>query len=484
MSRNVLLRLAACLLAVWAGAALRQDAVPQPSQEDYEKDLRRFTTLFAAVEENYADPVEADKLMYQGAIPGMLRALDPYSIFFDPGQFHQLQEQQQARAEGFGTIVSVIPGRVVVLEAFTGGPAARGGILPGDEIVEINNHRIDVLEVQDLVDLLTETKKSTAQLRLIRAGSAALKSVTVAPAEIAQPSVDRVFFLEPGIGYIKLNAFEGPSTEEVHQAIEKLQGAGPVKSLVLDLRNNHGGLVDAAVAIAGFFLKPGTLVMSARGRAQKEHTYQVADVAKPYDFPVAVLVNNQTASAAEILAGALQDHHRAAIVGLQTFGKGIVQSVYPLSQGTGLALAAAQYFTPSGRSIQRPVPGLRFTRAFTGGGITPDIPMQIAGVDDWEAYVEARAGFLDFARLYVPGKAIDANFSVDKDVLEEFKAFLRKEDIGFTESIWSAHIPYVKTRLKVEIFNLALGVAKGDEVSASEDLQVKAAIAALSTSPK
>ena len=167
--RSILVGLAAGLLGLWTASALRPARAQGPAEE-LERELRKFAVVYGVVEENYADPSEAAKLIYRGAIPGMLRALDPYSVFFDPDQFHQLQQQQQARAEGFGTIVSVVPGRVVVLEAFVGGPAARAGIQPGDEIVEINGHRIDRLDLEDLVELLSETKKSKAQLRLMRAG--------------------------------------------------------------------------------------------------------------------------------------------------------------------------------------------------------------------------------------------------------------------------------------------------------------------------
>jgi carboxyl-terminal processing protease len=196
-------------------------------------------------------------------------------------------------------------------------------------------------------------------------------------------------------------------------------------------------------------------------------------------------VNKNSASAAEILAGALQDDRRAKIIGQQTYGKGIVQSVYSLAEGTGLALAAAQYFTPAGRTIQKPTPGLAFTREIKGpGGITPDIVVDPAGVDnDWQAYLENANGFFDFARFYVTEhKDIDESFQVTPEVLDEFKVWLRKQGAALTEDLWIANRAYLRKRLKVEVFNLAFGVARGDQVAAADDPQVQAAVAAVKAS--
>lgn len=457
-------------------------SAPQPTaiSEDTIAQLKRFAVVFGALEENYADPVDSPGLIYRAALPGMLRTLDPYSVFFDPDQFRQLQQQQQARVEGFGTVVSVVPGRIVVLEAHIGGPAQRAGIQPGDEILEINGYRIEYLDMPDLVELLTAAKQAAAQVRFMRYGSAMLQTVTLTPAELAQPSVSRVFMLQPGIGYLKLEGFEGTSAQEVKDGLEKLRKEG-MKALVLDLRDNPGGLVDAAIAISGYFLKPGTLVLSARGRAQQEKRYEVAADSQPYDCPLAVVVNRKSASAAEILTGALQDHHRATVVGMQTYGKGIVQGVYPLSHSTGLALATAQYFTPGGRSIQRPHAGLKFTQSISGpGGITPDVVVEVAGYSDWQAFLESRQAFLEFARAYVgANKDITEKFVVSKDVLEMFKGFLHQNNMGLNESLWSAGVPYIRNRLQVEIFNLALGVAQGDQIAAAADLQIQAAVRSL-----
>jgi carboxyl-terminal processing protease len=485
---------ALALLGVWAFGAMRMLApaappqlrpapsAPQPDHaEEVAAQLRRFATVYAAVEENYADDLGGNSLIYSAAIPGMLRTLDPYTVFFDPDQFRQLQQQQNSKIEGFGTIVTVMPGRVLVVEAQTGAPAAKAGIQPGDEILEVNGYRIEYLTMEQLVELLTEAKRAKATLRLMRPGSAAMETVVVTPAEMDEPSVDRAYLLEPSIGYVRLKGFESTSADELHAAIEKLVGQG-MKSLVFDMRDNHGGLVDSAVEIAGFFLPPGSVVLSTRGRTQKEKIYKVREDAHPWAFPLSVVVNKNSASAAEILAGALQDDKRAKLVGLQTYGKGIVQSVYSLTEGTGLALAAAQYFTPAGRTIQKPTPGLAFTKAIKGpGGITPDVVVDPAGVDnDWQAYLENANGFFDFARFYVAAhKDVNESFQVTPEVLSEFQTWLRKQGATVTDDLWAANEKYLRRRLKVEVFNLAFGVAKGDQVAAADDPQVQAAVAAV-----
>jgi len=197
---------------------------------------------------------------------------------------------------------------------------------------------------------------------------------------------------------------------------------------------------------------------------------------------MAVLVNKNTASAAEILSGALQDHHRARIIGQQTYGKGIVQSVYSLANGTGLALAAAQYFTPAGQVIQKRTPGLAFTKSQKGpGGITPDdVVAPNAALSDWQVYLENANAFLDFARIYVARhRDITEAFEVSNDMLDEFRAWLLNQQAAMNEQLWTGNRPYLKQRLKVEVFNLTFGVAKGDQIAAAADPMVQAALGKL-----
>jgi len=458
-------RIPATLLAL---LLLQADSKPDPIEES----LRKFTAVYSLIEENYADPIDPATQLYRGAIPGILRRLDPYSAFFDAEQFRLLQQHQQAKSEGFGTIVSVTHGRVVVLEAFVGSPAARAGIQPGDEILEVNGQRIERLAVEEIVEVLSAARSQPrTHMLVLRPNSSKVESIVASPAELSEHTVDRAFLLRPGIGYLHVTGFESTTAEEMKQA---LQQWGPsLKGLVLDLRDNRGGLVNVVVEAAGLFLPQDTLVLTARGRKgePKRFTVEKAE-ALAQKVPLVALVSERTASAAEILAGALQDHRRARLVGETTFGKGTVQSVYPLSEGTGLALATAHYLTPSGRSIERGRGGR--------GGIEPDVAVSPSGYTEYQAFLESRAAFLEFARrVHASGRAIPPNFEVSPEMLDEFRGFLGEMQIPVSEKLWSENRNYIRTRLKTEIFNLKFGVARGDEVAAAADPQVQRALALL-----
>ena len=227
-------------------------------------------------------------------------------------------------------------------------------MMPGDEIRAVNNYRLDRLEPDQIIELLTESRQKPVHLVVRHPGNALrLEELNWSPEQMQAPSVERVFMLQPGIAYIRVAAFEESTGRDIQAAIEKLGGQN-LKGLVLDLRNNPGGLVTAALQTASLFLKPGQVILTANGRNVPETVERVPADNVPYTFPVSVLVNGKTASASEIVSGALQDHDRATIVGEPTFGKGLVQSVYPLAEKTGLALTTALYYIASGRSIQKP----------------------------------------------------------------------------------------------------------------------------------
>ncbi len=463
--------------------------------QELETAVRGFAEVYAALEREAAEPVDATAAIYGGAIPAMLRPLDPHSVFLDPDQFEQLTKLQESVSKGFGTVVSVQPGGVTVLQALEGTPSARAGLMPGDQIIAINQIPLNRLSMDQVVGLMTESRRRQATLHVRRAGTARTLEFVMTPEDLQTPSVERAFFVRPGVGYVRISSFDAQTAADLKKAIETLGGQS-MKGLILDLRNNPGGLLPAALEIASFFLEPGQTLVSVRGRAIRASEQHVPDGSVPYRFPVAVLMNEKSASASEIVAGALQDHDRATILGSPSYGKGLVETVFPLSDGAGLALTTAFYYTPSGRSIQRPLasgqlsptaPGVAETeRMFQtasgrlvvgGGGIQPDHPVLEKPPTRLQVFLEANGAFQAFATDFLRrSPRVREDFDVTPQTLDEFQAFVAERQVLPAPGEWSPLRDWLSNRLKTEIFNQALGVEKGDEVEAQRDEVILAAI--------
>lgn len=453
----------------------------ESSGQGLERALKSFVEVFAAVEENAADPINTPRAIYEGAIPGMLKRLDPFSVFFDPGQFEQLKELEKSTRKGFGSVVSILPGRVIVLQTLPGTPSARSGMNPGDEIVAINGIPLARLDTDQLVQLLSQSRNQQVRLDVRRPGSARLLPLILTPEDVDTPSVERAFHIRPDVGYLRIGAFDVPTGKAIREAIETLGGSS-LKGLVLDLRNNPGGVVASALETSALFLNPGQIIVSVRGRSVGSEDIKVPPAAKPYTFPVAVLMNNKTASASEIVSGALQDHKRATVIGEQSYGKGLVQSVMPLSQGAAMALTTAFYYTPQGRSIQRSLSGqlAETTTAGGTGGIGPDQVVLPEAMTQLRAVLDATGSFTTFATSYIQRvKTLPANFDVTPELMDEFQAILSARNIRPGLADWSREREWIYSRLKQEIFNQGVGVAKGDEVELQRDPVALAALRAI-----
>jgi carboxyl-terminal processing protease len=407
----------------------------------------------------------------------MLRQLDPHSIFFTPDQFDQLRDLERSTSKGFGTVVSILPGRVIILQTMEGTPSARAGLLAGDEVVAVNGIRLDRLTTDQLVGLLGEARRGQARLSVRRTGSPRILEFALTPQHLESPSVERAFLIQPGAGYVRIGSFEKDTGKQLQSAIETLGGAS-LTGLVIDLRNNPGGLLPAALETASLFLEPETLVFTTRGRARPTEESRVPAGARPYKFPVAVLVNEKTGSAAEIVTAAIQDHRRGIVVGEPTYGKGLVQGVYPLSGGSGLALTTAYYYTPKGRSLQRPLREGQLLAPVDGpGGVKPDFIVMPEGYTRLRAVLDASASFTSFGNDFVRRtRAIPEDFRVDDALLDEFRGYLAERQIQPGVSEWSVDREWIRSRLWQEIFNLSLGVAKGDEIEARRDPLVRRAL--------
>jgi carboxyl-terminal processing protease len=419
--------------------------------------------------------VDPNHTFYEGALPSMLRKLDPHSVFFTPGQFDQLRDMQRSETKGFGTVVSILPGRVIVLQTLEGTPSTRAGLQPGDEIVAVNNIRLDLLTADQLIGLLSESRRSEAVLIVRRTTSPRLLEFRMKPEAMESPSVDRAFLLRPRVGYVRIASFEGETAKQFKAAVEKL-GGRELQALVLDLRGNPGGIVTAAVECAGFLLPPGQVVMTTRGRAKSNEDVKTSASGEPYAFPLAILVDEKSASSSEILAGAVQDYGRGKLIGTRTFGKGLVQSIFPLSQGTGMALTTAFYFTPKGRLIQRVLTeGQLATHG--EGGLRPDIEVQREAATRLRAFLDLSAVFTTFATEFVKSTAgINESFEVSNELLDRFQAFLAERNVSPGVNEWSREREWIRSRLQQDILNQAVGVDKGDEVEMKRDVQVKRAL--------
>ena len=491
--------LLAASLLIFAPALSSQNEVPS---DDVTAEVLKFTRVYGVVADNHMDPLDADRAIFDGGIRGMLTALDPFSAFFDADQFEQLKQFTQGKVRGFGSVLYVQPGKALILQTGQGSPSWRAGLGPGDEVVSVNGTRIDRLDLQSLVELLQKARSQPVRLGVIRPGNVVAQDFELNPAEVATPTVDKAFLLKPGIAYLHLTGFDIKTPQEVTENIQRLGGAN-LKGLLLDLRDNRGGVVDAAIGLASLFLKPDLLLLTQRGRSIPEKSFRTLAIPTRCDSLLVVLVNGATASAAEVLVAALQEHDRALIAGEPTYGKGVVESVTPLSENTGLALTTAQYFTPSGRSIQRSLPGTALetperalasspdpASAFktdngrtvaAGGGITPDIVIPATARDPWVTFLNQRGTFTSFASEYltVYGK-VARSFEPDAQVLARFRDYLSRQSTRVPEEYWGPDQDYLKLRIKTELFNLLFGLAVGDEVETRGDPQVEQAAALFS----
>src|ERR1043165_9106381 len=354
------------LLAVGVaiGFVLAAQWVPTVSavpRQDYES-LEAFTNILSIVKKNYVEDVDTKNLV-NGAINGMLSSLDPHSAYLTPDLYKDLQMDTQGRFGGLGIEITVKNGVLTVVSPIEDTPAFRAGIKPGDMIFKIEDVFTKDMTLVDAVKKMRGPKGTKINLSIKREGVPELIDYTLERDTIRVQSV-RSRVLEPGYGYIRLAQFQERSDRDVQKALEKLAGEKPgLKGLVLDLRNNPGGLLTQAVRISDLFLDSGLIVyIEGRIEAQKQKYYAQKE-GSWMDFPIVVLVNGGSASASEIVAGALQDHKRAVILGTKTFGKGSVQTILPLDDNSALRLTTARYFTPKGRSIQ-------------ATGIVPDIVIE------------------------------------------------------------------------------------------------------------
>ncbi len=475
------------------------------SDEEVNASLSQFSKVYDLVEDNSADKVTPDKGIYKGAIPGMLRTLDPHSNFLDSKQFAGLGEEQKGRYYGVGMEIGGQPktGRTMVVAPFGGSPAYKAGLRPGDIIVAVNDKRVDNLTTPEVADLLKGPRGTKVQIVVQREGVEKPITFNVVRDEVKRNSIDAAFWAKPSIAYIDLTQFTETTSEELDADLKKL-GEQNIHGLILDLRGDPGGLLPEAVAVGGRWLQRGQVVVSHKGRAFSEKPYMARGSQYGLNYPIVVLVDRYTASAAEIVSGALQDHDRGWILGDTTFGKGLVQSEFPLSDNTGLLLTTQHYYTPSGRLIQRDYSKMSFLDyyygrhtdnkdstdvkqtdlgrvVYGGGGITPDEHYEAPKSNVFEIAVLRKNAFFNFTAQYFGGKEakLPKGWSPSDEVMGNFHDYLKKQGVEFTEADWTANREWLRNRLQQEMYITAFSLDESKELQVTEDPEVQKAIQAL-----
>ncbi len=355
----LLITVVVLILTFGSRSTLAQTADLSANQDTYHY-LKLFSNVLTIVQDNYVEKPNQKKLIY-GAINGMISQLDPHSSFLTPTEYKELQVETRGKFGGLGLEITIKNHILTVVSPLEGTPADKAGIKANDQILKIDNESTQGMSLMQAVQKMRGPKGSKVKLTILRKGIAKPLQMELARAIISIKSV-KSMALAPGIGYVRISSFESGTARDLHKAIEKLQAENPggLKGLILDLRNNPGGLLDQAVEVSDQFLNGGLIVYTKGRLPDQKMRFDAHKKALPLTFPMVVLVNGGSASASEIVAGALQDHKRAIIMGTQTFGKGSVQTVIPLSGGAALRLTTSLYYTPSGRSIQ-------------AEGITPNI---------------------------------------------------------------------------------------------------------------
>ena len=503
------------VVAALGGGLLGQGVGARDGGDRIAERYRLFTAALAVVEREYVEELKSEDLVY-GSIDGMLRTLDPHSSFLDPRAYAQMRERQEGVYYGLGLSIVVINGDITVTNLFEGSPAYRAGIRRGDVIAVIKGRSAKGWTSDMAVKELRGAKGTTVDIAIRRLDT--MIPLTVERDEINITTVRTAFMIAPGTGYIRLQDFSETSDREVGEALTKLRAAG-LKRLVLDLRDNPGGPLDQAIAVSNRFLKRGQMIVYTRGRVQNSDEDYLATEQGDTALPLIVLVNRNSASASEIVSGAIQDHDRGLVIGEATFGKALVQSVYRISNGAGLALTTGRYYTPSGRMIQRPWDGtfdeyltysqrdqpetrqhaadqLKYTdggrKVYSGGGIEPDHfkPGPVEGFNPtrFSRQLLARGLFVGFAERFTgegdtrPASApaatykVARGFAVTDAMLEAFAAFAAGQRTKMDPAALAADAAFVRAMIHYEVDLDLFGVEEARRNLSKVDPQAQFAL--------
>jgi carboxyl-terminal processing protease len=511
---------AAALLAPLYGPGILARADTPAGGDDPAPTVKAVATAYALIEQNAAEPVNAERAFYAGAIPGMLHALDPHSNFIVPDEYKDMKRKQNAQYYGVGMQITVDGPKVVVMEPFPGSPASNADLRRGDWIYAVDGKQTcpepctaaTAMDTAAVADMLRGPRGTQVHVTVKREGASEPYTATITRDSIETSVVD-LYWLKPGVAYLGVSSFEASNIEHDVQTGMKALDESKVTSLVLDLRENLGGLVNEAVFLAGRFLRDGQVVVSQHGRVEADQVLK-AKAKSPNDpalhYPIVVLVNRNSASASEIVSGALQDHDRALVMGETTFGKGLVQAQFPLEDGSALLLTIAHYYTPSGRLIQRdyshssmmeyysarpkddapaPTDDVKATdsgrKVYGGGGITPDEKYQGPRINLFQRRVLASRNlgvqdpFYHFAEVYFGAKKptlSSETWTPDADTMSRFKDYLKSKQINFTDADFNANMDWMRDSIRYEFLFRAFNKKVANQAARQTDAEVLAAI--------
>ncbi len=502
--------LVALVAATLAGGFYGNRLFGAPMQNDLHKRLKEYTDLLSAVTANSADDIGSDKFVYS-SIDGMLRTLDPHTSFLEPKEYSDMQDRQKGTFYGLGILVTKRNDQVTVITPLEGTPAARLGIRAGDVISEVEGTPTGELPLDEVVKKLKGPKGTTVHIKILRVGIKEAIPLTIVRASIPTNSISNVLMLRPGVGYIRIKDFTSTTVRELDEAVDKLKEQG-MQRLVLDLRQNPGGLLDAAVGVADHFLEKGQMIVYTKGRtADSAQDYVAPGKHERVSGPLVVLVNRGSASASEIVAGAIQDHDRGLVVGETSWGKGLVQSVYTLQYGAGLALTTSKYYTPSGRNIQRDYSsfydyyvaddseeGAANTEVplsqrqqfktdtgrivYGGGGITPDVMIKPPQLSRTTQILEVRSAIFNYAVDYAAKHPdLTKDVQVTPQMIDEFARAAADQEIATVADVYAAlekpaDKEYIERALKAEIVAAKYGLDASYPYRLQGDTQVEKAL--------
>jgi carboxyl-terminal processing protease len=491
-----------CLLTVVLFASsLQLPTQAAQSEEDLRASLKKFTQVYEAVEGNFADKIDADQI-YKGAIPAMLRTLDPHSNFFDPKANELFRENQQGRYFGVGMYIFAPEGKVIVSYPFINSPAWKAGLHPADSIIAVNDKDTEKLGVGDVSGMLKGPRGTPAQIVVKRLGEPTPLTFNIIRDQVPRDSVTDAYWYRPGVAFVKIDSFNENTSKELDQALTKL-GESKMEGLILDLRDNPGGLVNEAVGVADHFLHKGQTIVTHHGRSSAETKFGAKHGERGPEYPIVVLVNGGSASAAEILTGALQDHDRAWVLGENTFGKGLVQAPFPLTGDSTLLLTIAKYYTPSGRLIQRDYEHQSFYEYYSrgeghvnlkdakktdsgrivygGDGISPDEHYQVPKYTRLEAELLGRMVYFFYSpNFFADHKtAITREWQPTPEVLSDFKQFAEKRGMTIDQADWDRDKALISEHLREELLITAFSKEDSDRVHLDHDPEIQKAIDAL-----